>query len=411
MAPDIPTSDDVRDALRDIRDRVSLKEGVLSHLPVPSLSLSLPALSDDAIHNLTNYKYTGIDLSPVSRYVLQPLWRWQAEHVMDHVPWLSPNGVTLMGLCVMTLAQLSFILSSLIYTGAPSISSGVWFLVAVCMLMYQNCDGVDGVHARRTNTCSCLGQIFDHGIDSLGVTVFITMLLFLIRCDPVGLVLGVPIPWPVLIAGTAGSAFVCYQAEEFLCHVLKLDVVSFPVEGILLAAGGCITLSLLHDLQYDTVLPAISSVLYLPVVLLIGSTFALGYLTYAGATWGIGALEDRQREREGETIPGTPGVDRKGATSGPITPNGMSHKCALRCTVTRLIGVTHPATMTLSVSPLLPYTIVPLVCRWMGVSGMAEIVLCLLTALTCFAVYFVGCVALPISRTLGIPLLAMRRQE
>ncbi|GIQ85336.1 choline/ethanolamine phosphotransferase [Kipferlia bialata] len=424
MASAIPAPDGERETHTTVkesrgereREVLSPKSGwhrVVSHLPVPSV------LSGDAIHNLTHYKYTGIDLSLVSRHLLQPIWTWQAQHVMDRVPWLSPNGVTLIELR--------------------------W---------------VDGIHARRTHTCSCLGQLFDHGVDSLAVTVFMTTLLLLIRCPPLDSVLGVPVPWAVLIAGVAGATFVAYQAEEFLCHVLKLDIVSFPVEGILLAGALCLYMSVRHTSHYTSTLPALSYLLAnIPMLIGVGATLALWFLTYTGAKGGMKALEDRQRERDGETVPGTPGIERSGASSGPVTPHGMSHKvyaytvyaesllvplvltgaawywsvtnpayvyapvlytsamgvalaeCAIRCTVARLTGVVHPATVTVSVSPLIPFTVVPLVSRHLGLSGMAEIHLSLATALVCFAVYFVGCVALPISRTLDLPLIAMRRQK
>jgi phosphatidylglycerophosphate synthase len=38
--------------------------------------------------------------------------------------------------------------------------------------MFQTLDGIDGKHARRTGTSSPLGQIFDHGGDSIS-TIFL----------------------------------------------------------------------------------------------------------------------------------------------------------------------------------------------------------------------------------------------
>jgi ethanolaminephosphotransferase len=37
--------------------------------------------------------------------------------------------------------------------------------------MYQTLDNVDGKQARRTGTSSGLGELFDHGIDSLNCTL------------------------------------------------------------------------------------------------------------------------------------------------------------------------------------------------------------------------------------------------
>lgn len=33
-------------------------------------------VSDEALQNLKHYKYGAIDLSPLSKYVLQPYWTW-----------------------------------------------------------------------------------------------------------------------------------------------------------------------------------------------------------------------------------------------------------------------------------------------------------------------------------------------
>ena len=48
--------------------------------------------------------------------------------------------------------------------------------------MYQTMDNVDGKQARRTGTSSGLGELFDHGIDSLNCT-----LGSLLECAAMGL--------------------------------------------------------------------------------------------------------------------------------------------------------------------------------------------------------------------------------
>ena len=41
------------------------------------------------------------------------------------------------------------------------------FLCAVGLFIYQSLDAIDGKHARRTGTSNALGELFDHGCDSV----------------------------------------------------------------------------------------------------------------------------------------------------------------------------------------------------------------------------------------------------
>ena len=46
------------------------------------------------------------------------------------------------------------------------------------LFIYQSLDAIDGKQARRTNSNSPLGELFDHGCDALstGLQIFITLL-------------------------------------------------------------------------------------------------------------------------------------------------------------------------------------------------------------------------------------------
>lgn len=48
------------------------------------------------------------------------------------------------------------------------------FLCALGLFIYQSLDAIDGKQARRTNSSSPLGELFDHGCDSLS-TVFVAL--------------------------------------------------------------------------------------------------------------------------------------------------------------------------------------------------------------------------------------------
>jgi len=42
-----------------------------------------------------------------------------------------------------------------------------FFLCAVGLFVYQSLDAIDGKQARRTGTSTPLGELFDHGCDSI----------------------------------------------------------------------------------------------------------------------------------------------------------------------------------------------------------------------------------------------------
>lgn len=60
-----------------------------------------------------------------------------------------------------------------------------YLLCAVGLFIYQSLDAIDGKQARRTNSSSPLGELFDHGCDSLstGQTFFLSDIVPLCESD------------------------------------------------------------------------------------------------------------------------------------------------------------------------------------------------------------------------------------
>ena len=54
--------------------------------------------------------------------------------------------------------------------GAPQ---WTFLLAAVGLFFYQSLDAIDGKQARRTGTSSPLGELFDHGCDSVSVSEYL----------------------------------------------------------------------------------------------------------------------------------------------------------------------------------------------------------------------------------------------
>jgi len=93
--------------------------------------------------------------------------------------------------------------------------------------MYQTLDNVDGKQARRTGTSSGLGELFDHGIDSLNCT-----LASLLETATLGLGTSKAGIFTAL-APTLPMFFSTW--ETYHTHTLYLGYINGPTEGILLA--------------------------------------------------------------------------------------------------------------------------------------------------------------------------------
>ncbi|KAI1802906.1 CDP-alcohol phosphatidyltransferase [Daldinia bambusicola] len=123
-------------------------------------------ISDDALIHLKSYKYSAVDKSPISNYILRPYW----NAFVELLPlWLAPNMVTLIGFMfiLVNIALLVIFMPDLVGPGP----SWLYFSFAFGLFMYQTMDNIDGKQARRTGTSSGLGELFDHGIDSLNCTL------------------------------------------------------------------------------------------------------------------------------------------------------------------------------------------------------------------------------------------------
>ena len=132
-------------------------------------------LARDQLNRLEIHKYNSEGSSMAEPY-LQPFWK----KIVTLLPlWLAPNLITLIGL----LANLS---SSIIcFVLNPTATSAkvpeersyenedflryLFIFNAVTLFFYQTLDAIDGKQARRTNTSSPLGELFDHGMDSISV--------------------------------------------------------------------------------------------------------------------------------------------------------------------------------------------------------------------------------------------------
>ena len=95
--------------------------------------------------------------------------------------------------------------------------------------MYSTMDNVDGKQARRTGTSSGLGELFDHGIDSLNCT-----LASLLETAAIGLG---PTKTGAFTAMVPCLPMFFSTWETYHTHTLYLGVFNGPTEGLLIASS------------------------------------------------------------------------------------------------------------------------------------------------------------------------------
>lgn len=125
-------------------------------------------LSVNQLERLANHKYSASGVSALEP-ILQPYWRWLVEQIPL---WWAPNALTLAGLVINGLT--TAILMIYCPDSRQPAPSWCYFLCALGLFIYQTLDAIDGKQARRTNSSSPLGELFDHGCDALSIVfVFI----------------------------------------------------------------------------------------------------------------------------------------------------------------------------------------------------------------------------------------------
>ncbi|CAE6433034.1 unnamed protein product [Rhizoctonia solani] len=183
-----------------------------------------PYLSKEALDNLRFYRYSAVDKSPITKYVLRHWW----DHAATYFPtWMAPNLITLSGL--------SFVLVNVACIGLyePDLKTPgpTWLYLsfALGLFLYQTFDNVDGRQARKTGTSSALGHVFDHGIDTL-------------NCPLGGLVQVASLGLGHSVNGAFFILIGCVPMwlstwEEYYTGTLYLGYINGPTEGILIAIG------------------------------------------------------------------------------------------------------------------------------------------------------------------------------
>lgn len=152
-----------------------------------------------------------MDNSPLSKYVMHPFW----NAIVNLYPrWLAPNVLTFTGFLCLIMNFILFSIYDYSFFGycfdrndclaensanltarqdyynenlssfgkvplhvCSCIPAWLWFVASICQFLSHHLDGTDGKQARRTQSSSPLGELFDHGLDSWA-TLFLPVALF-----------------------------------------------------------------------------------------------------------------------------------------------------------------------------------------------------------------------------------------
>ncbi|KAH7037497.1 CDP-alcohol phosphatidyltransferase [Microdochium trichocladiopsis] len=172
--------------------------------------------------NLKLYKYSSVDRSLTSKYILKPFY---THVVIKCFPmWMAPNAITLSGF--------SFVVANLLTllwynpTLDQDCPPWVYYSWAVGLFLYQTFDAVDGTQARRTKQSGPLGELFDHGVDALNTSL---------ECLIFAASQNMGQSWYTVATVFASlMTFYVQTWDEYHTKTLTLGIVNGPVEGILI---------------------------------------------------------------------------------------------------------------------------------------------------------------------------------
>ncbi|KAI4861811.1 Choline/ethanolaminephosphotransferase [Hypoxylon rubiginosum] len=176
----------------------------------------------DFLPNLKSYKYSSVDHSLTSKYILKPFY---TNVVIKCFPMsMAPNLITLTGFMFVVANFFTLLWYN------PSLDQDcppwVYYSWAAGLFLYQTFDAVDGTQARRTRQSGPLGELFDHGVDALNTSLEV---LIFAASQNMGQ------SWyTVAVLFASLQTFYVQTWDEYHTKTLTLGVVNGPVEGILI---------------------------------------------------------------------------------------------------------------------------------------------------------------------------------
>ena len=149
--------------------------------PTPFGVLTASGLDHIVHHKYQAGTYTALD------NLLNPLWQYCTDHWLPL--WLAPNAVTALGgtcslASYIVTAHYAFDLWQPPHSTERLIPDWVLIFNGICLLLYYTLDCMDGKQARRTQSSSPLGQLFDHGVDCLANLSHLSLMQAIVGWTP-----------------------------------------------------------------------------------------------------------------------------------------------------------------------------------------------------------------------------------
>ncbi|KAM9981726.1 hypothetical protein ACTFIY_004050 [Dictyostelium cf. discoideum] len=179
-------------------------------------------LSKSALENVSKHKYSGIDDSILAKLILQKYWNFCLKFVPLNI---APNLITLTG--TITILLSFFIVGYYSPYLEGTLPTWVYAMSGLTLFFYQTMDNLDGKQARRTGSSSPLGQLFDHGCDSIVCTLQ-SLIVASVANYGVGYIS------LIQLFTTALLPFWMATWEEYHTGVLHLGPINGPDEGIII---------------------------------------------------------------------------------------------------------------------------------------------------------------------------------
>ncbi|XP_047518049.1 cholinephosphotransferase 1 isoform X4 [Pieris napi] len=214
------------------------------------------------LKRLSEHKYSCSSASLLDAW-LQPWWCW----LVSKTPlWLAPNLITILGLIINIVTTLI-----LVWYSPDARQDPPRWACALCALgvfVYQSLDAIDGKQARRTGSQSPLGELFDHGCDSIS-TVFIA----LGAC--IAVKLGEYPTWMFFQCFCAMTLFYCAHWQAYVTGTLKMGRIDVTEAQYTIICIHLISATLGSDV-WATQIPGLE----VPICLQMMSLCAAGHLYF-----------------------------------------------------------------------------------------------------------------------------------
>ncbi|XP_031980644.1 ethanolaminephosphotransferase 1-like isoform X3 [Corvus kubaryi] len=196
-------------------------------------------VSGRQLHGFRHYKYSAVDTNPLSVYIMQPIW----NKIIKIVPlWIAPNLLTFSGFVMILFNYFLLSFYDWDYTASGTspglVPTWVWLFSAFTTFCAYALDSIDGKHARRTQSSTPLGELFDHGLDSWATSIFV--LSFFSVCSRDNGKTGVSVYTMYIYLSIVLFNFMCSHWEKYNTGVLFLPW-GYDISQVVLIAAYLLT--------------------------------------------------------------------------------------------------------------------------------------------------------------------------